>query len=237
MQRAKQITFNEQYGAGRFPFGHVLVDIARQITGEHTEFWIGSERGGKPVAHLFDLQHPEHEPVFRVRVRREAYSPEPAAETLAYLEEKNRPVLEFFWPGGVARAYYPLSYQRAEPYTGRVYEVFKADCVTLAGEYLRDAYGLPIPDATTDRAEELAERFGRSFMEPMLVDLGFVHVALPQPGDVIICASPGNPEHVMVMVENGNVLHHPANRLSCIEAYDGVWARRTNMVFRHESKL
>jgi len=55
-----------------------------------------------------------------------------------------------------------------------------------------------------------------------------------RPGDVIICAiqaSTGN--HCMVVLDNGQVLHHLVGQRSCVTAYGGLFRNTTVAVYRH----
>lgn len=235
--RARQITFNDQYGVSTFPYGAALLEMGRAITDEHTEFWIGNDRG-RPAPHLFDQQNPEHTPAFRVKVRREKYTEQPLEETLAYVNEKNRPKMELFWPGGLVRVYYPLTYQAREPYTGRVYDIYKANCGTLAAEYLNDAFGAGIQIDDFVEVTTRAMDHGTLYLDPFLASIGFLPTAQPGAvGDLLLIGGRYSIGHCAVIVENGKILHHMADRLSCIEPYKNLWIGATVAAYRHKEML
>lgn len=232
MSRAKQITFTDTYGVSAFPYGRALIDMARawRESGSLPVFWIENVKGAaRPV---FSAQQPAGEPFSRVIVR-EDLTGEPLPATVEYLDRVGIPVLELTMPGGEARVYYPKSFARFEPLTGRVYSVFQADCYSLVREYLADVFKVQLPDGAAEQANEYARRFGRSFVVSGMMELGFEQVAVARKGDVVVIGQQGEPEHVGILVEDGTLLHHPANRLSCIEPYDGYWERSTLHILRH----
>ena len=55
-----------------------------------------------------------------------------------------------------------------------------------------------------------------------------------RPADVL-CMSIGsrNPNHFAILVDDGNLLHHPSGRLSTVEPYRDFWRKVTSFVLRH----
>jgi cell wall-associated NlpC family hydrolase len=61
------------------------------------------------------------------------------------------------------------------------------------------------------------------------------HPSEYQPGDVILCAiNSAVANHVGVLVENGQVLHHLWGRLSTVESYRALLRNTTVAVMRHK---
>ena len=231
--RAFQITFvGDSYGYSVFPFPRLVRQIEenqKKTPLEH--FWIGYSDGGKPYIH-WELTQPSGS-VFARGICRPDFTGEPLPETLEFMKNSHMPCVEIY-DDGSARVYYPAIYRFAEPYVGRVYEVFKADCYTIVREYLADKKDWPtLPPADLQEAYRRAQIMGRDFLASSFFEYGYEQVTKAQPYDIIVIGTQGAPVHCAVMLESGDILHHYPGRLSCIEPYEGMWLLNTMTILRY----
>lgn len=231
--RAFQIKFTDSYGYSGFPFPRKTREVERlMLESQPTFFWITHREGGKLFIH-WNEDRPTEDHIFSRGVFRRGFTGEPLPETLEFINGSHIPCLEVSDDGG-ARVYYPLIYKHAEPYVGRIYEVFKADCYTLVREYLADKKGWPLlPVADLKEAFRRAQIMGRDFLASSFFEYGYEEVTKAQPNDIIIIGHPGVPVHCAVLLESGDILHHYPGRVSCIEPYDGVWLKDTMGIVRY----
>ena len=57
--------------------------------------------------------------------------------------------------------------------------------------------------------------------------------------DLILTKLPGIKcsSHCAIYIGENKILHHVPGRLSCIEAYTGIWKRLTTGIFRHSLNI
>lgn len=235
-QGAFQIIFTEDYGYTKFNCGHALMEVGRRFRSDPLDqFWILNDQGkARPYFNAANDSGVEGFAIARTIIdfcRDSDGNWVPAPETLALMKQRHAPVVEFKWPGGEMRVFYPRDYETHEPLTGRIYEVFKADCYSLVRDYMNREMGCNMPVGDIEFAKSLARQFGRTFMSTALETHGFEPVADMQPGDMLICSSEG-PEHIGVYLDGNLFLHHVPGRLSCIEPFSGVWKQRLSMIWR-----
>lgn len=237
--RALQITFvGGEYGWGNFPFTNVLAEVSQRIGAKSfDEFQVMSNRGRPRLRIDGDLPVPGDElGMYGVIRHGDLFDGKPLPSTIQKLNETQMPVLEITWPDSVSRVYYPARYRHAEPYVGRVYEVFKSDCYSLVREYLI-AHGYTtaevLPLGVVQEAMKHAELFGRDFFLDSFLKVGFQTVMNAQPGDVIVIGAHGQPLHAAALLADGRILHHSPGRFSVAEVYDGYWKQSTLAIFRY----
>lgn len=121
-------------------------------------------------------------------------------------------------------------------YAGRTFLMGERDCYSLLRDYYQTEFGIELPNyARPDEfwAEGLdlySRLYAKNGFEPISV--------LPhewRKGDVVLMAVLSEvPNHVGVITEDRELLHHMFGRLSVAESYKGIWRNSTVGVFRHK---
>lgn len=235
--RARHITFTNQYGYSRFPFGECLMEISDQLDENRLpdRFMIMNAQGD-PRPEFLPYRANTTEPFAPCFVRRDRFTGVPSAETRAYIKTHEVPVLELH-ESGETRVYYPTSYRTHEPYTGRVYEMYYSDCYNLVQNWYEDVQRIKLPLGTIEEARSWAAELGRDFMEMALREQGFEPVARMREGDLLVIQSLGHSAHLGIVLDNNKLLHHPAERLSCIAHDANAWRKRARTILRHRSLM
>lgn len=119
---------------------------------------------------------------------------------------------------------------------GRPFIMGKFDCFALVRDFFSENFDLHIADYsrpvdwssdTVDLIRLLYEREGFE----MIVDWKIKDL---RPGDVLaMCIGESNPNHFSIVVDDNQILHHLANRLSNIEILRDFWMHSTAFVLRH----
>lgn len=114
---------------------------------------------------------------------------------------------------------------------GREFVYDDADCCRL----IQDAYhlcGLDLPDCPrVDIDTDIKQQTILRYFEQSDV---FERVHGLQAGDVILTQSSNNtPEHALLYLSNGEMLHHANGHLSRREPYHSYWQKCTHSVWRH----
>lgn len=114
---------------------------------------------------------------------------------------------------------------------GRMFMYDKADCCRL----IQDAYhlcGLNLPDCPRiDIDVDIAQHTLLRYFEQSNV---FERVLDLRAGDVILTQSGNNtPEHALLYLGDGEMLHHAHGHLSRREPYHQYWQRHTHSIWRH----
>jgi proteasome lid subunit RPN8/RPN11 len=120
---------------------------------------------------------------------------------------------------------------------GHVFEYGKNDCYTLLQNYFRLWFNIQLADYPSefgwwDKGQDL-------YLDNAAAQ-GFMQVPMDQLAeyDVILMAiHTKKPDHAAIYVGKNEIFHHPLNRLSCRENYDGMWRRMTHSVWRHKDLL
>jgi hypothetical protein len=115
-----------------------------------------------------------------------------------------------------------------EEWRGRKYRFFFRDCISLVAEWLDATYniGAVAHVRTVTRGEYV--RLNMNGYEHMLEQFGFAKVDQPCiRGDIVFYE---RLRHIGVCIEDGQLLHHPINKFSCVDPIDlekvlGVYRR------------
>lgn len=248
MIKARHIKFVDGiYGYSNFPYGEILIAIGKRFasmnlpsTHHHENFWLVSNIG--KLAPVFEVERPSNQEVFAmVRLVKKKDRPAllnwiPEQKTLDSIGKHICPVVEICWPGGEARVFYPAFYEKSEPYVGRVYDAKLSNCYALVFDYLTRTGAVPnVPENTLETILEYRTAYGTGIIDSMIAELGCMPVAVPQLGDVIVCATDqftDSPMHAAIALDDGYMLNHVPGRVSCREKYDGYWQKTTKIIYR-----
>lgn len=156
-------------------------------------------------------------------------------ESLDLVGEVTEPTIAISWPAGETALFIPEGWDELE---GRQFEVGVSDCYVLLRDYYKRALGIEMQEASmalsklTHSGNIPSDRF---WSHPEVANWN--RVIAPRVNDAVYMAfGPLDvPNHCGVLLENGMILHHFANRLSCIEPYTGVWKEKTIAFMRHKS--
>lgn len=119
---------------------------------------------------------------------------------------------------------------------GLTFEHGSQDCFSLARDFYKQNFDIDIPNYARpnqwwDNGFDLyMDKFHKNGFR--VID---VHPTEWQVGDVFLMSilSPVS-NHVAILVENGQILHHFTGRLSRVEPYKGIWRNSTTAVLRHK---
>jgi len=115
------------------------------------------------------------------------------------------------------------------------------NCYTLLRRFYADNFGIELTDyacptdwfeTNMDLYAKLASTEGFSIVHD--------HPRDWRPGDVILMAIPGEGKvsstgnHVAIVLDNGNILHHLVGQLSTVTRYGGLFRNTTVGVYRHK---
>ena len=110
------------------------------------------------------------------------------------------------------------------------------DCFALAREFYKINFGIEVTDyarpqdwssGELDLIRMLYEREGFEMITDWRVDD-------LRPGDVMaMCIGDRNPNHLAVVVDDGQILHHLTNHLSRTELLRDFWRNSTAFILRH----
>ncbi|SSY80295.1 C40 family peptidase [Alysiella crassa] len=115
---------------------------------------------------------------------------------------------------------------------GREFIYDKSDCCRL----IQDAYhlcGLDLPDCERLGLDEDIE--AQTLLNYFQYNHEFNQVYDWQAGDIILTQSGKHtPEHALLYLGNGEILHHAHNHLSRLDFYSDYWQKHTHSVWRHQ---
>lgn len=125
---------------------------------------------------------------------------------------------------------------RYDHLVGRSFVMGVQDCFQLGREFFADNFDIQIPDfarpqdwssTNLDLVRHLYTRSGFQMITDWTIkDL--------RPADVMaMCVGESNPNHFAIVVDNNQILHHLANRLSNVEVLRDFWRHVTAFVLRH----
>ncbi len=246
---AHQITFKENYGWSNFHFPKTLHKLAEFLFnhGVTADRYNIVNNDGKPEV-IFHQNNDTGAPLFSavIIVKTKLLDKGewvPCARTMQIIQSENVPVMEFVYPGGEPRIFYPRSYEENEPYEGRLYTAFKSDCYSLIREYYAKELNhrvLPLVEFSILR--EMMESFGRDFLAAVSSHFGFVAVADElKKNDLIIRGASGiheanSSDHLMIYMGDNLVLHHYTHRLSTVSELTQAQKKAVKAVMRVASK-
>lgn len=113
---------------------------------------------------------------------------------------------------------------------GREFEYGHSDCGTL----IEDAYHLMGIDLGRAERIDLDQDAENGVVIKRLEKIGFYRARELQAGDVIVTSSQAEGNHLMLFIDEDNVLHHAFNQLSKRIAYSYLIERRTHSIWRHK---
>lgn len=113
---------------------------------------------------------------------------------------------------------------------GREFEYGKSDCGTL----IEDAYHLMGIDLGRAKRIDLEQDADNGVVIKRLKEIGFSQVRDLKPGDLVVTSSQAEGNHLMLFIDEDNVLHHSFNQLSKRVAYNYLIERRTHSIWRHK---
>jgi proteasome lid subunit RPN8/RPN11 len=121
------------------------------------------------------------------------------------------------------------------PLLGRPWVWGATDCWALVRDWFRQERGITLPDYPRPPTPE--EFHARPLFDELWPSFGFravEHGERPEPGDVVLMsiAGPGL-NHVGVLLEGGQILHHLRGRLSARELYGGWLQKCTGRLVRY----
>ena len=130
-------------------------------------------------------------------------------------------------PEGTKAEYSP----RQNPLLGREYSFGSNDCWGLARDFYKKEFDviLPIMQFKDNWWEE-----GLNYFDDLFEDFGFVEVAEPKFGDIILFKIYNNiPNHCGVYLQEDIFMHHAVNRLSCRESLYPLWIKNISRYARY----
>ena len=119
---------------------------------------------------------------------------------------------------------------------GRPFKYGTTDCYDLLRCFYRDVFEIELPNFArpNDFWNQGIDLYSRLYHKAGFRPID-VHPSEYQFGDVFLMAvrSPVS-NHVGVLVENGELLHHLWGQRSSLTPYRGIWRNTTTGVFRHK---
>ena len=180
------------------------------------------------------LEVAEDEAVIGIYHSHTTGSPEPSMADLVGCEAAGLPWHIVSVPGGDYRYIEPSGYMA--PYERRPYVLGVLDCFSVIRDWFAREWAIKLPDF--DRQPFIQ---GRNLYEENYAKCGFVRLVNDEPfevGDVLLFGfGRSRLPHAAVYVGKGAILHHPQDRLSLIEAVDGMWNRYMTHHLRHVSRI
>ena len=113
------------------------------------------------------------------------------------------------------------------------------DCYTLIRDYYKNEFGITLGSYTLDINEKQLWNPGHTYFVDNFEKEGFFQVFDEEPkrGDCFLMQSSASaPDHAMLYIGDGLILHHVYGRLSGRAVYGGYWSKHTTHHLRH-SKL
>lgn len=120
------------------------------------------------------------------------------------------------------------------PYEKRPYVYGVHDCYTLARDWYKREKGVDLPEI--ERPNRWWEK-GQSLLVENFEMAGFSSIPMDEPaqrGDIfIVQVNSRVPNHVIIHLGDGTILHHVEGRVSCREVWGGYWAQYAVLHLRH----
>lgn len=135
-------------------------------------------------------------------------------------------------PGGEHTYFEPSGYEA--PYEGRPYAWGIMDCYALVQDWFSREYQIHLAqfERVRDFWHKGIDLFGDNFAGQGFVDARGQDV---QRGDVFLIQFQSHvPNHVVIYIGDGKILHHAHGRLSIEETWGGVWAQCAVKHLRHK---
>ena len=120
-------------------------------------------------------------------------------------------------------------------YVGREFEMGTSDCYGLLRDYYQNEFGIELPNYA--RPDEFWHQ-GLDLYSGLYMKTGFEPIHVPQRewrhvDAVLMAILAPFANHVGIVMENGQILHHMFGRLSAVDDYKGIWRNSTVGTFRY----
>ena len=130
--------------------------------------------------------------------------------------------------------YKPEGYKA--PLIGREYSWGIADCWSIVTDFYEQEFKTTL-DNYPERPNNVNDFSRNPFFESNIEAVGFSRISGEEPlkkGDIIFMSlrSPGL-NHCAIYIENGMILHHLTDRLSCREEYNKWYQKCTGAIYRY----
>jgi proteasome lid subunit RPN8/RPN11 len=138
-------------------------------------------------------------------------------------------------PGGDHTYFEPSGYEA--PYEGRPYVWGVMDCYALVQDWFSREHAIHL--AQFERVREFW-RHGIDLFGDNIEGQGFVDVRGQEPkrGDLFLIQFQSHvPNHIVIYLGDGKILHHAHGRLSVIEQWVGMWSQCATRHFRHKDLI
>jgi cell wall-associated NlpC family hydrolase len=110
------------------------------------------------------------------------------------------------------------------------------DCFELASDFFDDNFGIKLPklarphDWRSNDHDLIRECYAKTGFE-MITQWKATDL---RPGDVLaIMIGESNPNHLAIVVDDGQILHHLMNQMSRVDPLRDFWLNQTAFVLRH----
>jgi len=119
---------------------------------------------------------------------------------------------------------------------GRPFSMGFSDCFELTRQFFADNFDITIsnyarPQDWSAANIDLVRRFHEREGFEMITDWKIKDL---RPGDVMaMCIGDTNPNHLAIVVDDNQILHHLVNRLSNVEILRDFWRNVTAFILRH----
>ncbi len=120
-------------------------------------------------------------------------------------------------------------------YVGRFFEYNKNDCFSLVEEFYHNEFNIELIKKDRDY-QTLKDN--PNFIIDNISNYGFQEIDKKDKmkyGDVLITKGINGPSHLMIYINNNQVLHHPFNNYSTICQYSDYCKNNTIKVIRHKN--
>jgi hypothetical protein len=102
-------------------------------------------------------------------------------------------------------------------YTGYCWNVLNSNCATLCARWLDDTNGTKLLSAILSLSIEHRLKVYKHGYEDILYQYGFSDSSIPSPGCIVRYQYDN---HIGILLDNGRILHHLANKYSSIDILD-----------------
>lgn len=160
-------------------------------------------------------------------------SPQPSQADLIGCENSQLPWLIVNWPVGTIYEFEPTGY--VAPLIGREFSHGVLDCYSLIRDYYKQELNIELENYF--RADKWWEK-GQNLYLSNADTGGFIQVNEPKLHDVLLMQVASKvPNHAVIWLGDGNILHHQTGRLSSKDVYGGWYQKITTHIFRHRSLI
>lgn len=160
---------------------------------------------------------------------------EPSLADLSACEASGLPWHIVGYQTGDYRAFQPSGFRA--PYLKRPYVFGVHDCYGIVRDWYLWEWDIELPDVIR---RDLFWKNGQDLFMDNFQHCGFQNVGdVPiEVGDLFILQVKSDlPNHMMLYIGDGVVLHHASGRLSSREVWGGFWAKHSLLHLRHNSRL